>query len=110
MIREQDVREAIAEMQGQKNPNSNTCIKLAAYYTILDHILEPQNNALPYEQRYSSEQKHADTIEYDSGSEFSSKIIGQDSNKIWSIMDELMDTLSIINPKLYASVIRKVAE
>ena len=32
VIREDDVREAIAEMQGQKNPNANTCIKLAAYY------------------------------------------------------------------------------
>ena len=40
MIREEDVREAIAEMQGQKNPNANTCIKLAAYYIIQDHISE----------------------------------------------------------------------
>ena len=34
MIREEDLQEAIAECQGQRNPNANTAIKLAAFYTI----------------------------------------------------------------------------
>ena len=38
MITEKDLMEAIAECQGQRNPNANTCIKLAAYYTILNNL------------------------------------------------------------------------
>ena len=34
MITEKDLQEAIAEGQGQRNPNANTCIKLAAFLTI----------------------------------------------------------------------------
>ena len=40
MITRKDLIEAIEKCQGQKNPNANTCIKLAAYYTILDHTPE----------------------------------------------------------------------
>ena len=40
MITRRDLLEAIDKCQGQKNPNANTCIKLAAYYTILDHTPE----------------------------------------------------------------------
>ena len=38
MIKEQELLEAIAECQGQRKPNASTCLKLASYYTILDHI------------------------------------------------------------------------
>lgn len=34
MIKLEDLEEAIAECQGQRNPNADTCIKLAAFYTI----------------------------------------------------------------------------
>ena len=45
MITEQDLLSAIAECQGERNPNANTCIKLAAYYTILDNIRPPKETA-----------------------------------------------------------------
>ncbi len=38
MITEKDLQEAIAECKGTRNPNASTCIKLAAYYTILDNL------------------------------------------------------------------------
>jgi hypothetical protein len=38
MITEKDLKEAIAECEGERNPNANTCIKLAAFYTILDNM------------------------------------------------------------------------
>ena len=43
MITEQDLLEAIAECQGQRNPNANTCIKLAAYYIILELRVQLKN-------------------------------------------------------------------
>ena len=42
MIKEEDLQEAIAECQGVRNPNANTCLKLASYYTILDHTKEEE--------------------------------------------------------------------
>ena len=95
MIKEHELREAIAECQGERNPNANTCIKLAAYYTILNNI----------EPSYSrSEAPHA----YDSGSEFSEVIKGRDANEVYAIMDELMDSVSVLVPKLYDATIRKL--
>ena len=38
MITERDLLEAIAECEGTPKPNANTCVKLAAYYTILNNM------------------------------------------------------------------------
>ena len=38
MITVDELKAAIAEMQGERNPNAQTCIKLAAYYTILNEL------------------------------------------------------------------------
>ena len=42
MITEKDLQEAIAECEGARNPNANTCIKLAAFYTIRQHMFGEQ--------------------------------------------------------------------
>lgn len=105
MIREQDLREAIAECQGQRNPNASTCMKLASFYTILDHmeVAEP-------EPTYSYANETENTIRYQSGTEFSDAIYGRDVEDIIGMFDELMSTLSVINPPLYKSVMRRVTE
>ena len=108
LITEKDLIEAIAECQGQRNPNSSTCIKLAAFYTILDHVRE-QEEKEPVQHGYSfSPPPVADTVTYQGSSDFSNMVYGMDSNTAWSIIDELMDTLSAINPKLYKGVLRKI--
>lgn len=101
MIKEQELKEAIAECQGQRNPNASTCIKLASYYTILDHIQEEE--PMP---RYSYAMP--ETAAYDSGTEFSDRIQGMDMNDVLAVMDELMTTLLVVNPRLYAGVMRKL--
>ena len=45
MITEKDLQEAIAECQGQRNPNANTCIKLAAFYTIRRELFGEEKDA-----------------------------------------------------------------
>lgn len=98
MITKQDLQEAIAECKGKRNPNAETCIKLAAYYTLLDHmddrVVEPKVS-------YSAE--------YSSDSEFSHATKGKSLNEILEIMDELMEALYVMNPKLYDAVMRKVS-
>lgn len=119
MIREDDLREAIAEMQGQKNPNAQTCIKLAAYYTILDHITgkEPGtsregawNDPGPI-QTYgdmSSYSAGSSAIEYQGESDFAKAINGRDPSDVWPVIDELMTTIQVIHPRLYTGVMAKL--
>ena len=96
MIREEDVREAIAEMQGQKNPNANTCIKLAAYYTILDHI---SDNVSDYS--YSSKP---------SNSEFMRVIKHKKMDDVLSVIDDMMEELQESAPRLYYETMERLNE
>lgn len=109
MITEQDLQEAIAECQGVKNPNANTCIKLAAYYTILNHITEEnqEQTYLPV-SNYSFESSR-NVIDYSSDTEFSKMINGKNPQEIWPIIDELMETLKAVFPQLYNGVMRKLS-
>lgn len=107
MIKEEDLLEAIAECQGERNPNANTCRNLAAYYTILDHI-NKKDDTKDIELNSHSYSAGFGSIEYNSGSEFSEKIYGKDIKDIMPIIDELMETLKLINNRLYESVMKKL--
>lgn len=114
MITEKDLQEAIAECEGQRNPGANTCMKLAAFYTIKEHLYPSKDKEdAPLEYRQAAPMAYMDSgpesvIEYNSGSEFSQRINGRPAAAIWPVMDELMDALMAINPRLYDSVMRKI--
>lgn len=105
MIKEEELLEAIAECQGQRNPNASTCMKLASYYIIQDHMGGKQEE--PPIPQYSFA-TGPETVAYDSGTEFSDRIQGMDMNDVLAVMDELMTTLMVVNPRLYAGVMRKL--
>ena len=101
MITEQDLQEAIAECQGVKNPTPSTCIKLAAFLTIKEHLY-PESARPTYS--YSSKP----TTQVESGTEFARLIEGREWQEIFPVIDELMETIKILNPRLYAGVLRKL--
>ncbi len=105
MITEKDLLEAIAECQGTRDPKANTCIKLASYYTILDHISKKEEEPETPVYSFASQ---PDIVNYYGESEFAKIIEGRDSDEVWEVMDELMSTLQVVNPRLYASVMRKL--
>lgn len=108
MITEHDLQEAIAECEGQRNPTANTCIKLAAFYTIKQHLF-PDPDSAPAPQVYSYDPVPSTTmVNYSGESEFAQAIQDLPDDLAWSIMDELMSTLEILNPKLYNSIMRKI--
>lgn len=45
-----------------------------------------------------------------SGSEFLAAVNGKPPDGVWAIMDDLMDTLRVVNEKAYISVMRKIRE
>lgn len=103
MITERDLLEAIAECQGERNPNANTCIKLAAYYTILDNIRTPEVSGASFAPSPG-------VIEYDGETEFARTVYGQTTEKVMPVMDELMTAVSVLNPRLYNHAIDKLRE
>lgn len=104
MITNKDLQEAIAECQGVRNPNANTCIKLASYYTIMDHM-----NTTPEEPvRYSYDPGPVDTFGYFGDTEFLRLIEGKNMDRVMSLFNELVDTIHVISPRLYDGFIRKL--
>lgn len=109
MITEYDLQEAIAECLGQRNPNSNTCIKLAAYY-IIKNSLYPDVHDEEVVMNYSHSQPPTDVIRYNGNSEFADAISGRSLEEVLPIVEELVNTLEIVNPRLYQSVMRRLRE
>lgn len=105
MITLQDLQEAIAECEGQRNPSSNTCIKLAAFYTIRDHMF-PSGKAESVNPIIK--EVYSGSTEPKLNTEFIESVTGVDAEKFVNVMDELMDTLKVIHPRLYDSVISKL--
>lgn len=116
MITEKDLQEAIAECQGQRNPNAQTCIKLAAYYTILNNMgkdfsSERETESYPPYQNYSYATPDESIIDYESDTEIGKLIDGKNLNGFLSFIDEFFSQLlKTYNPDLYNYAIRKLKE
>lgn len=117
MITKDDLEAAIAECLGVRNPSANTCIKLAAFYTIRNAMFDdnkPIDNSYaeqPYLSMTSAEQDTPrQVVEYLSETDFAKAINGMDSEKAWAIIDELVATIYITNRQLYNALMRKIEE
>ena len=86
--------------------------KLATLYTIKNQMnkQDPENHS--YEQAHSA--SPAAEMSVDVGrhgdSEFLREVEGKDREQVWGIMDDLMDTLQVANPRVYNGVMRKIRQ
>lgn len=112
MITEQDLREAIAECEGARNPDARICIKLAAYYTIYDHLYGGKPTAT--ETRYSTapppQAGNGGTISYEGDSDFAQAVQGKPADAILPIIDEIMEAVRALTPRLYNAAIDKLRD
>lgn len=106
MISEKDLQEAIAECLGQRTPNANTCIKLAAYYTIMDQLYGRKTDGPP---EYSFASAPGDRIGDYGDTPFLKSIAGRSPDEIWPIIDEVFTALMAVNPRLYEAAMRKLS-
>ena len=114
MITENDLKEAILECQGTRNPTATTCIKLAAFLIIKRELYPEKNeqdpepfNEPPTVYSYAPPEPTG-IVTYESGTEFSELINGRNQEDVWPVIDELMDVLHAVNPRLYDGVMRKL--
>lgn len=111
MITEHDLQEAIAECEGQRNPTANTCLKLAAFYTIRDKMYPAKQEEgkvtmnMPM-YSYARSEEQIDAVR----SEFLQVISGLSPEDFLPIMDELMESVRVVIPKLYNAVMDKLTE
>ena len=112
MITEQDLQAAIAECEGARNPNANTCIKLAAFYTIREHLFPSDKAIQPVVEvsRMYSGASEPENPKLESDTEFArlANTLGYD--RLMPVMDELMSTVQVLEPRLYDGVMRKLID
>lgn len=96
MFTEAELIDAIDQIENGKHSIQN-CEKLAAIYTVLDHLYgaKPQMDF-----GYSNDNKIEPEIGLYGKSEFLELIAGKPAEKVWLLMDELVEALQVLNPRL----------
>lgn len=101
----QEISLKISELESGENSFS-ACAKLADLYAVRDHM----DTAPVYERSYSQAASAADTLSLPPDSDFLKAVNGKDAIDAWAVMDDLMDTLRVVNPRVYDSVLRKIRQ
>lgn len=107
MIRLEELDEAIAECQGERNPNANTCVKLAAYYALKRELYgnKVENTGYSYDAPKSEPNSY---IMYEGDTDFARAINGKNIYDILPIIEDLAETVKVLLPKVYAGFMRKL--
>lgn len=105
MIDEKEVRAWISRLECEDSSWSNY-EKLAVLYAIQNRHSAPVAEAAP---AYSMAAAPAATVGEYGDSDFLRAVAGTDPERAWTVMDELMDNLRIVNERVYNSVMRKLA-
>lgn len=96
MLNIEEINKTILDLE-QHDTTYAVCEKLSWLYIVRDHLTGQQ-------------QKQPVPLSVSGDSEFLAAVNGKESTAAWVIMDDLMDTLKIVNPRVYESVLRKIKE
>ena len=103
MFTKDQLLDAIDELEMSPSTYQNA-EKLATFYSLYDHLYvrkQPMNLV---------ETTREVTIDRYGDSDFLQAIDGKKSEDVWMVMDELMQTLQVLNPRLYQAMIDKLRE
>lgn len=111
MLDEAEIRKEIARLEYEESSYPNYA-KLANLYVIRDKMQGSENTRDKFVGYYSGATapvtaEPATVGEY-GDSEFLLAVAGKDPAKAWTVIDELMDTLAMVNSKVYNSVMQKI--
>ena len=103
-----EIEWAISDLEEQ-DTSENRYILLAALYTCRNHMLGLSAPS-PESSAYSEvEIPVPEALGLYGESDFLNAVAGKDPIAIFSVMDELMETLHVVNPRAYDSVLRKIS-
>lgn len=92
MITQKEVQDAITQCLNEKNPNANTCMKLAAFMII--------------NERFNGGKQE----DYSGDSEFASIVKDKSQSAVYGVFSDLLDKLQLTNPRLYDYAIKRLKE
>ena len=111
MITLHDLESAIKECEGQRNPNSSTALKLAAYYTIKNELFPSSESTPMISGGYSYAAppvEETSVIDYHSDTDFGKAVEGKETQPVMAIMDDLMTLLQSAQPRLHRRIVREI--
>lgn len=106
MITRRDLDEAIDDLSG-KNLTMEGCVKLASLYTLREYMYGEPPPAT-YGDAPPASGSVEDVIGQYGETEFLKVIAGKPSSDVWAVMSEAMESLRVMEPRLYAGIIRKL--
>ena len=101
MINRNELIRTIEELENSPQSYQN-CEKLATFYTIYDHLYK-QPDPEPYARA-----SHETIIGQYGDSEFLQAVEGTEASEAWAIINELMEILKRLQPKIYESVLNRL--
>ena len=93
MISIDELNKTILDLETNRDTTYATCERLAWLYIVRDHLT----------QKMSKE-----PLTLAGESEFLMAVNGKCGDAVWKIMDELMDAVKMLHPRVYESVIKKL--
>lgn len=103
MYSEVELLDAVNELIDGKHSVQN-CEKLASVFTVLDHLYPTR----PVEKTgYSMDS--GPTIGLYGKSDFLKIISDKSPGEIWPLIDELVEAVSVLNPKLYRNFMDRIS-
>lgn len=104
MICLDEINAAIKQLE-DREASFTTCAKLADLYAVRDQIMRKER---PQGRSYSQSAGETDAQPQKIKSEFLRAAMGKPLGDVFAIMDELMETIQIVNPKVYERVMQKI--
>ena len=102
MFRKSELLDAIDDLE--KNPATfQNCQKLATFYLLYDHLY---GNSRP---DISQESVPVPVLDEYGQSEFLTMISGRNPEKVFPVLDELMQSVKILQPRLYDATLTSLS-
>lgn len=105
MLDAREIDSEIAKWEALESSYPNYA-KLADLYVIRREMQKQDNPESAYSMEYSF--SGPQPLESYGDSEFLQAVAGKDPAAVWEIMDDLMDTLRVVNPRVYDRVMGKI--
>lgn len=105
MFTKAELLDAIDQIESGKHSIQN-CERLAAIYTVLDHLYG-EHEEMPM-TGYSNDNKIESEVGLYGRSEFLELIAGRPAKEAWLLMDELVEALRVLNPRLMNNFFEKL--
>ena len=105
MFTRAELEDAINELADGKHSIQN-CERLAAIYTVLDHMDNKPDTGYSYDNKVEAET----TVGKYGTSDFLTRVSGKPISKVWYLIDDLVNALSVLNPRLLNNFLDKLDE